>query len=143
MKRILPTRPPGALFKQATVTVVRINPGEFIQDYDQSAIDLALVEFQSAMFGKDEQDLSMVRAYLDMLGNARFWQIGLKVRRSRKRGTFSDFALAVAMLHKDSPFGIEYRWEATDGRPEGLTLVYYRGHAYERQGDTLRLMGGE
>jgi hypothetical protein len=130
--RILPSRPSDEAFKWATATIVRINPDPFVQDYDQSAIDLALVELQEAMFGRDEQDIEMVRDYLDMLGNGRFWLIGLKPRR-RTKGTFSDFALAAAMLHKQSPFGIQHRW------PEGPTLVYYRGHIYERHGDTLTL----
>ena len=130
--RILPSRPPGSSFKQATATVIRINPEPFVQDYDQSAIDLALVEFQEAMFGHDEQDIEMVRDYLDMLGNGRFWLIGLRPRR-RAKGTFSDFALAAAMLHRDSPFGVQYKF------PNGVTLVYYRGHIYDRDGDTLTL----
>ncbi|MGD9958146.1 hypothetical protein [Nocardioides sp.] len=134
--RIVPSRPAGASFKQATATVVRINSDPFVQDYDQSAIDLALVELQEAMFGHDEQDIEMVRNYLDMLGNGRFWLIGLKPRR-RTKGTFSDFALAAAMLHRDSPFGIQYRW------PDGTTLVMYRGHTYRRDGDTLVLIGDE
>lgn len=139
--RILPTRPRGLLFKDAAITVVRINPEPFIQDYDQNAIDLALREFQTAMFGQDEQDLSMVRDYLDMFQPARFWQIGLKVRRRRKRGTFSDFALAVAMLHQSSPFGLAYTWPPSHAFPDGLTLVFYRGHTYERHGDLLHLRG--
>lgn len=138
-RQILPSRPAGAWFKQATVTIVRINPEPFIQDYDQSAIDLALVELQAAMFGHDEQDIEMVRDYLDLFDRARFYLIGLKPRR-RTKGTFSDFALAAAMLHWDSPFGIQYRWKPTKVRPNGVTYVYYRGHPYIREGDTLLLM---
>ena len=136
MKRILPSRPAGASFKRATVTVIRINPEPFVPDYGRSAIDLALVEFQAAMFDHQEQSLGMVRDYLDCLGNGRFHLIGLKPKR-RTPGTFSDFALAAAMLHGDSPFGIQYRW------PDGLTLVYYRAHIYKRDGDTLTLVGDE
>ena len=136
MKRILPSRPAGQSFREATATVIRVHPEPFIPDYDRSAIDLALVEFEQAMHARDEQDIEMVRAWLDMLGTARFWLIGLKPKR-RTKGTFSDFALAAAMLHGDSPFGIQYRW------PDGLTLVYYHGHIYKRDGNTMRLLGGE
>lgn len=68
-KQILSARPDGRLFKNAAITVVRIDPDEFVPDYSDdgpTAIDLALVEFQTAMFGKDEQDLSMVRDWLDL-----------------------------------------------------------------------------
>lgn len=133
--QILSVRPDGPLFDKAVITVVRIDPDEFVQDYDQSAVDLALVEFQTEMLSEDEQDLSMIREYLDMFSEARFWQIGLRPARLRKKqGTFSDFALAVLMLHQHSPYGIQYTF------PRGHTIVYYRGHVYERTGDTLRLL---
>lgn len=140
-KQILSARPDGPLFKDVAITVVRIDPMEFVPDYSEdgpTAVDRALVEFQAAMFGKDEQDLSMVRDWLDLGSWARFVMVGLR-RRRRSKGTFSDFALAVVVVHPGSPFGIEYRVKPSKACPEGMTLVSYRGHTYERHSDTLVL----
>jgi hypothetical protein len=126
--------PPGEsapLFKHARISVVRIDPDDFIPDYGPPLLDRALMMVNGAMPGrfKDKRDLDDVRASLDWPPKRQRRELGMLLENIEP----SDIGIAAILLNPESPFGIMYEWApgAVKLWPEGLALVWYRGHVYE------------
>jgi hypothetical protein len=118
--------PADAAFKNVTVSVVQIGR-DWLPDYNPDLLDRSLIRMQTAMAGKLRRKLDDVRERLDWPRGRSRRELGFHITK----GEPSDVSLAAVLLVADSPFGIQYEW------PDGLCLVLFRGHVYERYGDVL------
>lgn len=139
--------PDGDLFKNVTVSVIQIDP-EWIPDLDLggapdefTATDRGLKRLQKAMGGRTQRGLDEVRAALDWPPGQSRKELGMSIRE----GEPSDISMAAVLLRPDSPFALQYELatKRPPHRPDGITVVLWRGHLYERHGDILTLWSEE
>lgn len=135
---VVPPDAEALLFDQADINIVQVGD-DFVPDYDPGVLDRALVQLQTAMGEMLERPVSELRSWLDYPSKFRREVLNVSLRD----GVPSDVSIAALILHPESPFGIQYEWipGIHPKWPDGITLVLWRGHLWERHGDLLSLWG--